>query len=186
MHDTISTSSSRLKASLQGETVRCLLDLEFQRSKCSRIMSIFAPEHATETLDILESPWSSLRQLPCIAQLPLALFMAIYCPLAFALGFMWELCWRMPCRWLYQTRHPQANDERWFWEAMVRSSPRRRLWLVLLRNELLAPSSDKCASAPEPKLSMARRLSNSTRSFTSKVTSKKQDDTDALHLETQV
>lgn len=64
-----------------------------------------------ETLQVLEHPWKSLRELPGPAQVPLALFMAIYCPLMFLFAFAWELCWRTPYRRFAGT---EDLDERWF------------------------------------------------------------------------
>lgn len=158
---------------------------DLARLSHSRAVSMFAPDQAIETLGILEHPWSSLRKLPWIVQLLLPPFMIIYCSLMFVVGCIWQVCWRMPFRRLSLGRRPtpQPSDERWYWEAMVRSSTCGKLWLALLRNELLAPRCDESSSEKDTNHSAARRLSTSARSLSLRLASKKHNETDALHVE---
>lgn len=56
-------------------------------------MAIFPEdaEGADEILALLEHPWRSFHSLALAVQVPLAIFLIIYGPLAFLLGLLWQI-----------------------------------------------------------------------------------------------
>lgn len=107
-------------------------------------MGIFAkkPDQLEDTLDVLEHPWASFRQLRWQTRVPLGFFMALYLPFALLVAAVCELCFRLPhklCCGARSWRIP--TDDVAFWSDMAFACPRRKLLMIALQDEIVSVPS---------------------------------------------
>lgn len=125
-------------------------------------MGVYAKdtESLEEVLCIVEHPWKSFKAHKPFARIGLAAFLVFYLPLGLIAAFLFEIFIHLPYKLLFGPRRwCLATTDPGFWYDYVYASPRRKILMVHLQDEIMAAGLDGTIESACEKGARAQRTS---------------------------
>lgn len=125
-------------------------------------MGVYAKdtESLEEVLCIVEHPWKSFKAHKPFARIGLAAFLVFYLPLGLIAAFLFEILIHLPYKLLFGPRRwCLATTDPGFWYDYVYASPRRKILMVHLQDEIMAAGLDGTIESACEKGARAQRTS---------------------------